>query len=80
MAEQPPFQFDVYISYRSTHKQFVVGELLPRLRSAEITCIAGETSWRDSKRANSAAEITGSGTASRTASFTVHRPSPESLA
>ena len=37
MAEQPPFQFDVYISYRSTHKQFVVGELLPRLRSAEIS-------------------------------------------
>src|SRR5207245_5582923 len=49
-------------------------------RSAAITFIASESSWRDANRAKRAELITGIGTASRTASFTVHRPSPESSA
>src|SRR5690606_20233579 len=47
-------------------------------RSAATAFIAGESSWREAKRANSAAEITGSGTAWSIASSTVQRPSPES--
>jgi hypothetical protein len=40
--------------------------------------MAGEAPWRDEKRAKSAAEMTGSGTAESIASSTVQRPSPES--
>ena len=47
-------------------------------RSAATAFIAGESSWREANRANSAAEITGSGTACRIASSIVQRPSPES--
>ena len=48
------------------------------LRSAATARIAGESSCRERNRANSAAEITGAGTAWLIASSTVHRPSPES--
>ena len=47
-------------------------------RSAAETFAAKLSSWRDEKRANSAAAITGTGTSSLIASSTVHRPSPES--
>ncbi len=47
-------------------------------RSAATACSVGELCWREAKRANSEAEITGIGTESAIASSTVHRPSPES--
>jgi len=47
-------------------------------RSAATARIAGEDSCREANRANSAAEITGSGTAWVIASSIVQRPSPES--
>ena len=50
------------------------------LRSAATTFIAGESSCREANRANSAAVITGSGTAWSIAASTVQRPSPESSA
>ena len=50
------------------------------LRSAATAFIAGESSWREANRANSAAEMTGIGTALSIASSTVQRPSPESSA
>ena len=50
------------------------------LRSAATAFIAGESSCREANRANSAAVITGTGTAWLMASSTVHRPSPESSA
>ena len=50
------------------------------LRSAATAFIAGESSCRDSKRANSEAAMTCIGTASRIASSTVQRPSPVSSA
>ncbi len=53
----------------------MAAELLAQRRDRFI---AGDDSWRDAKRAKSAAEITGSGTAASIASSTVHRPSPES--
>ena len=40
--------------------------------------IAGESSCREANRENSAAEMTGAGTAWSMAASTVHRPSPES--
>src|SRR5581483_7320940 len=49
-------------------------------RSAAITFMAGDSSCREAKRAKRAAEIAGAGTARRTASCTVQRPSPESSA
>jgi hypothetical protein len=49
-------------------------------RSVATTFIAAESSWREANRANSAAAIAGAGTASSIASWTVHRPSPESSA
>ena len=48
------------------------------LRSAATAFIVGESSWRDRNRANSDAAMPGTGTRSRIASSTVHRPSPES--
>src|SRR5690606_20760420 len=48
------------------------------LRSAATAFNAGESSSRDAKRAYSAAVMTLSGTPSRIASSTVHRPSPVS--
>ncbi len=50
------------------------------LRIAATAFIAGLSSWRDTKRAKSAAVIAGSGTALSIAASTVHRPSPESSA
>lgn len=50
------------------------------LRSAAIIFIAGESSWRETKRAKSAAEMAGTGTARSIADWTVQRPSPESSA
>ena len=47
-------------------------------RSAATARIAGDESCREANRANSAAEITGSGTACSIASWMVQRPSPES--
>ena len=47
-------------------------------RSAATACMVGEDFWREAKRANSEAEMTGIGTDSSMASSTVHRPSPES--
>src|SRR5581483_370497 len=47
-------------------------------RSAATAFIAGDWSWRDTNRANRAAEITGAGTRLLMASSTVQRPSPES--
>ena len=47
-------------------------------RSAAFTLAANDSSWRDAKRANSAALITGTGTFSAIASAIVQRPSPES--
>ena len=48
------------------------------LRSAALTLAANDSSWREAKRANSAAVITGAGTSSLIASSIVQRPSPES--
>ena len=48
------------------------------LRSAAVTFAANDSSWREAKRAKSAAVITGTGTSSAIASATVQRPSPES--
>src|SRR5690606_13971770 len=47
-------------------------------RSADTTLVAGESGRVEANRANSAAAITSTGTASRTASSTAHRPSPVS--
>src|SRR6266516_176605 len=47
-------------------------------RSAAFTLAANDSSWRDAKRAKSAALITGTGTSSAIASAIVQRPSPES--
>ena len=48
------------------------------LRRAATAFMVGDSSWRDKKRANSDAAMPGTGTRSRIASSTVHRPSPES--
>ena len=48
------------------------------LRSAAVIFAANDSSWRDAKRAKSAAVITGTGTSSAIASWIVQRPSPES--
>ena len=50
------------------------------LRIAAIAFIAGLSSWREVKRANSEAAITFIGTALSIAASTVQRPSPESSA
>jgi hypothetical protein len=50
------------------------------LRRAATTFIAGESSWREAKRAYSEALIAGIGTACSMAASTVQRPSPESAA
>ncbi len=47
-------------------------------RSAATAFIAGDSACREENRANSAAEMTGSGTACAMASSIVQRPSPES--
>ena len=49
-------------------------------RIAAIIFMVGESSCCDTKRANSAAEMVGTGTPRSTAAFTVQRPSPESAA
>ena len=48
------------------------------LRSAAFTLAANDSSWREAKRAKSAAVMTGAGTFSSIASAIVQRPSPES--
>src|SRR6185437_14833420 len=48
------------------------------LRRAAFTFAANDSSWREAKRANNAAVITGTGTSSAIASAIVQRPSPES--
>ena len=50
------------------------------MRNAATTFIAGESSWRETNLAYSAALIAGMGTAWSMAACTVHRPSPESCA
>ena len=50
------------------------------LRIAAIAFIAGLSSWREAKRANSEAAMTCIGTAFSIAASTVQRPSPESSA
>src|SRR5690606_1124873 len=48
------------------------------LRSAATAFMAGESDWREANRAKTAAVMAGAGTAWSMASWTVHRPSPES--
>ena len=50
------------------------------LRMAAIAFMAGDSSWRDWKRANSDAVMACSGTALSMAASIVQRPSPESSA
>ena len=50
------------------------------LRIAATAFIAGESSWRETNRAKSAAVIAGVATALSMPASTVHRPSPESSA
>src|SRR5438034_10329838 len=47
-------------------------------RSAALTLAANDSSWREAKRAKRDSVITGAGTSSSIAAWTVQRPSPES--
>src|SRR5262249_27311640 len=77
-SERKPLDERVALLDRGRHSAAFTACPPNWLRSAAVTFAANESSWREAKRAKSAALMTGTGTSSAMASAIVQRPSPES--